>query len=50
MYITIYKLCHIFFEKLKSFFKKFFSSHFLTKKNQTSKWTFFSKKKLKFDF
>ena len=50
MYINIDKLCHIFFQKLKKIFKKFFSSHFLTKKNPTSKWTFFSKKKLKFDF
>ena len=39
-----------FFEKIKIIFKKFFSYHFLTKKNPTSKWTFFSKKKLKFDF
>ena len=40
-----------FFRKIKKkIFKKFFSAHFLTKKNPTSKWTFFSKKKLKFDF
>ena len=48
-----YILCHIFLKKLKSFLKKlkkFFSGHFITKKNPTSKWTFFSKKKLQFDF
>ena len=45
-----YILCHIFLKKLKSFFKKFLSGHFITKKNPTSKWTFFSKKKLQFDF
>ena len=45
-----YILCHIFLKKLKSFLKKSFSGHFITKKNPTSKWTFFSKKKLKFDF
>ena len=45
-----YILCHIFFEKLKSFLKKKISAHFFTKKNPTSKWTFFSKKKLKYDF
>ena len=46
-----YILCHIFFEKLKlKFLKNFFHGHFLTKKNPTSKWTFFSKKKLKIDF
>ena len=33
-----------FFEKIKIIFKKFFSGHFITKKNPTSKWTFFSKK------
>ena len=33
-----------FFEKIKNIFKKFFSGHFITKKNPTSKWTFFSKK------
>ena len=38
-----YILCHIFLKKLKSFLKKF-SGHFITKKNPTSKWTFFSKK------
>ena len=44
-----YILCHIFLKKLKSFLKKFFSGHFITKKNPTSKWTFFSKNKLQFD-
>ena len=40
-----------FFEKIKIIFKNFFSGHFITKKNPTSKWTFFfEKKKLKFDF
>ena len=52
-----------FFRKIKIIFKKNFSAHFLqekkmdiffspffTRKNPTSKWTFFSKKKLKFDF
>ena len=39
-----------FFQKIKIIFKNFFSGHFITKKNPTSKWTFFSKKKLKFDF
>ena len=39
-----------FFEKIKIILKKFFSGHFITKKNPTSKWTFFSKKKLQFDF
>ena len=39
-----------FFEKIKIIFKKIFSGHFITKKNPTSKWTFFSKKKLQFDF
>ena len=34
-----------FFEKIKIIFKKFFSGHFITKKNPTSKWTFFSKNK-----
>ena len=43
-------LCHIFFRKIKIILKKVFSAHFLNKKNQTSKWTFFSKKKLQFDF
>ena len=40
-----YILCHIFLKKLKIIFKKFLSGHFITKKNPTSKWTFFSKKK-----
>ena len=39
-----------FFEKIKIIFKKFFSGHFITKNNPTSKWTFFSKKELQFDF
>ena len=39
-----------FFEKIKIIFKKIFSGHFITKKNPTSKSTFFSKKKLQFDF
>ena len=39
-----------FFQKIKKILKKNFSAHFLTIKNPTSKWTFFSKKKLKFDF
>ena len=39
-----------FFEKIKIIFKIFFSGHFITKKNPTSKWTFFSKKNLQFDF
>ena len=39
-----------FFQKIKIIFKNFFSGLFITKKNPTSKWTFFSKKKLKFDF
>ena len=38
------------FEKIKIIFKKSFSGHFITKKNPTSKWTFFSKKKLQFYF
>ena len=36
-----------FFEKIIISFKKRFSSHFITKKNPTSKWT---KKNLHFDF
>ena len=43
-----YILCHI-FEKIKIHFKKKFLGHFINKKNPTSKWTFFSKKKLQFD-
>ena len=39
-----------FFRKIKIILKKYFSAHFFTKKNPTSKWTFFSKKKLKYDF
>ena len=39
-----------FFEKIKIILKKIFSGHFITKKNPTSKWTFFLKKKLQFDF
>ena len=39
-----------FFEKITIIFKKKFSGHFITKKNPTSKWTFFSKRKLQFDF
>ena len=39
-----------FFEKIKIILKKNFSGHFITKKNPTSKWTFFSKKKLQFYF
>ena len=35
-----------FFEKIKIIFKKIFSGHFITKKNPTSKWTFFRKKKI----
>ena len=42
-----YILCHIFLKKLKSFLKNFFVGHFITKKNPTSKWTFFSKKKFR---
>ena len=39
------------FEKIKIILKKIFSGNFITKKNLTSKWTFFSKKKnLQFDF
>ena len=30
-----------FFEKNKIIYKKLFSGHFITKKNPTSKWTFF---------
>ena len=39
-----------FFRKIKKIKKKIFSAHFLTKTNPTSEWTFFSKKKLQFDF
>ena len=35
-----------FFEKIKIIFKKKFSGHFITKKNPTSKWTFFCEKKI----
>ena len=35
-----------FLEKIKIILKKIFSGHFITKKNTTSKWTFFSKKKI----
>ena len=39
-----------FFEKIKIILKNFFSGHFITKKNPTSKWTFSSKKKIQFNF
>ena len=39
-----------FFRKIKIILKKKFFSPFFTRKNPTSKWTFFSKKKLKLDF
>ena len=39
-----------FFRKIKINLKKKFLAHFFTKKNPTSKWTFFSKKKLKYVF
>ena len=45
-----YILCPYFFEKIKIILKKNLSGHFITKKNPTSKWTFFSKKNLQFDF
>ena len=39
-----------FFPVIKIIFKKVFQVYFLTKINPTSKWTFFSRKKLKFEF
>ena len=44
MYITIYKLCHIFFEKLKSFLKIFFIPFFNQKKSDLKMDIFFEKK------
>ena len=45
LHLCILYTMSYFFEKIKIIFKNFFSGHFITKKNPTSKWTFFSKKK-----
>ena len=45
-----YILCQIFFEKLKSFFKKIFQPIFLPRKIRPRNGHFFRKKKLKYIF